>query len=132
MIGRLGAALLAPARRVAGAWRQARRTASLLPDVVDAILVLPRLSQQLEVIGLQTATLIDMEAEIARVRGDTAALPPISATLERMAVLLDRVDANTAAVDQLAQVVLPLQGAAARVGRAAERWPGRGRPPRQP
>jgi hypothetical protein len=47
-----------------------------------------------------------------------------------MAVLLDRVDANTAAVEQLVQVVLPLQGAAVRVGRAADRWPARVRPPR--
>ena len=119
--------ILNRARRVAGAWRTTRRTIARVPDVLDAILILPRVSQQLEVIGFQTATLVDMHQEIARVRGDTAALPPMNETLERMAVLLDRVDANTAGVEQLAQVMLPLQGAALRVGRAADRWPARQR-----
>jgi cob(I)alamin adenosyltransferase len=132
VFGQVGGALLGPVRRVAGAWRSARRTVAVVPDVMEAILVLPRVSQRLEVIGFQTATLLDMQEEIARVRGDTASLPPMSLTLERMAVLLDRVDANTAAVEQLAQVVLPLQGAAVRVGRAADRWPGRHRTPPRP
>ncbi len=122
--------ILRSLRRLAGVWRTTRRTVARVPDVVDAVLVLPRLSEHLATIGFQTATLPDMHAEIARVRGDTAALPQIDETLERMAVLLDRVDANTAAVEQLVQVVLPLQGAALRVGRAADRWPARARVPR--
>lgn len=105
MIARLGGALLVPARRLAGAWSAARRTVALVPEAVEAILVLPRLSEQLEVVCFQTATLADMRAELAR-----------------MGLALERVDANTQAVDQLAEVLLPLQGAALSVGRAADRW----------
>jgi hypothetical protein len=126
------APLLSPVRRLTRVWRTTRRTVGLVPDVVEAVLVLPRLSQQLDVIGFNTATLADMNAEIARVRGDTMALAHIDETLGRMAVLLDRVDVNTAAVEQLAEVMLPLQGAAARVGRVADRWPARPRPGRRP
>jgi hypothetical protein len=123
MLERVVSGLLRPVRGVAGAWRTVRRTVGAVPDVVEAILVLPHLSRQLEVIGFQTATLNDMYAEIARVRADTDVLPPMHGTLQDMAVLLDRVDANTAAVEQLAQIVLPLEGAALRVGRMADRWP---------
>ncbi len=122
--------ILRPFRRLASLWRTTRRTAARVPDVVEAVLILPRLSEHLATIGLHTATLPEMHAEIARVRGDTSALPQIDETLERMAVLLDRVDANTAAVEQLVQVVLPLQGAALRVGRVADRFPVRRGPAR--
>ena len=113
--------LLSPLRRFASVWRTTRRTAAKVPDVVEAILVLPHVSRQLDVIGFQTATLPEMHAEIVRLRGDTAALPQIDETLARMAVLLDRVDANTVGVQQLAEVVVPLQGAALRLGRLADR-----------
>ena len=102
--------LLAPVRRVAVAWRTARRSALLVPGALEAVRVLP-------------ATLLDMHAEIARVRGDTEALLRIDETLAQVAVLLDRVERNTAAVEQLAEIAVPLQGAALRVGRMAERWP---------
>jgi hypothetical protein len=102
------------------------RTIERVPDVVEAILVLPTLSRQLEEIRFATATLPEMHAEIARVHGDTTALPHIDETLARMALLLDRVDANTAAVHELAEVMLPLRGAATRVGRFADRLPQRG------
>ena len=98
MIGRLAFTLLAPVRRIAGVWRTTRRTAACVPDLVEAVLVLPHISQQLEVIRFQTATLLEMREEIERVRGDTAAL---------------------------AQVALPLQDAALRIGRAADRVPAR-------
>ena len=88
-------------RRVGSVWRVTRRTVERVPDVVEAILVLPRLSQQLEVIEVHTANLEEMREEIARLRGDTAAL---------------------------AEMALPLQSAAIRVGRVADRWPARGRP----
>lgn len=126
-IGRLGALLVAPVRRAASLWRTTRRTAAHLPDVVEAVLVLPRLAEHLERVSLQTATLVEMHQEIARVRGDTAALRSIDETLRRVSGQLDHIDANTAQVEQLAQVLLPLQGAALRVGRAADRWPPRGR-----
>jgi hypothetical protein len=112
------------------------RTVERLPDVVEAILVLPTLSRQLDEIRFATATLPEMHAEIARVRGDTTALPHIDETLARMAVLLDRIDTNTAAVEEVAQVMVPLRGAATRVGRFADRFPQRGaarlRPPPVP
>jgi hypothetical protein len=111
------------------------RTVDRIPDVVEAILVLPTLSRQLEEIRFSTATLPEMYAEIERVRGDTTALPHIDATLARMALLLDRIDTNTAAVEEVAQVMVPLRGAATRVGKFADRLPQRGarlRPPPAP
>ena len=123
MIGHLGRLLAAPARRLAGAWRTTRRTAALVPDVVDAVLVLPAVSRQLEEIRFATATLPEVQAEIARLRGDTQVLVTIDRTLAAMAVLLDRVEHNTAGVQQLAEVVVPLRGAALRVGRLSARWP---------
>ena len=123
---RLGGLVAAPFRRMARGWHTVRRSAGLVPEALEAILTLPRLSGQLELIGFQTATLNDMYSEIARVRGDTSALPRIDETLAQMAVLLDRVDRNTAAVEQLAEIVMPLQGAALRMGRVADRWPARG------
>lgn len=126
---RLGA-LLRPLRTIAGAVGTTRRTVAALPDVVDAILVLPTLARRLEAVEFQTATLPEMHAEVVRMRRDTDALPHIDETLGRMAVLLERVDANTAAVQQLADVALPLSGAAVRVGRFADRIPQRGAPRR--
>ena len=117
--------LLAPVRRVSRLWRTTRRTAAHLPDVLESVLVLPHLAAHLERVSVQTATLVDMHQEIARVRGDTATLRSIDETLRRVAVQLERIDGNTAHVEQLAQVVVPLQGAALRVGRAADRWPQR-------
>ena len=121
MLDRLAGAVAGPLLRVVSALRTTRRTAARVPDVVEAILVLPDISRQLDVIGFQTASLPEMHAEIVRLRGDTAALPQIDETLARMAVLLDRVDENTVGVRQLAEVVVPLQGAALRLGRLADR-----------
>jgi hypothetical protein len=80
-------------RRIASGWRTARRTVERVPDVVDAILVLPTLAHRLEAIEFATATLPEMHAEIARMRGDTAALT---------------------------EVLLPLRGVAVRAGRLGE------------
>jgi len=132
MIGQIGGWILAPARGVARVLRTTRRSAALIPEALEAVLVLPQLARQLEIVGLQTASLAEMHAEISRMREDTAVLPPINETLERVAVLLERVDVNTAAVEQLAEVMLPLQGAATRVGRMADRWPARGRSGKAP
>ena len=121
MIRRFGRLLLVPVRGAAGLWRSARR----IPEVVDAVLVLPQLAQQIERVGIQTATLLEMQREIALLRGDTAALRSIDQTLGLVAAHLQRVDANTVHVEQLASVLLPLQGAAVRVGRAADRLPAR-------
>ncbi len=68
-------------------------------------------------VAFATATLPEMHEEIARVRGDTSSLPQIDRNLQGMAVLLDRIQGNTAGVEQLTEVLVPLRGAAMRVGR---------------
>ena len=111
--------------------RAAARTVALLPRVVEAILVLPHLSRQLDEVTEHTAHLAAILTELERVRSDTVALPVINANLERMCESLGRVEDNTLAVEQLAEIALPLQGAAVRVGRLADRLPQRraARPP---
>jgi hypothetical protein len=94
------------------------RTVAALPAVVDAVLVLPTLSRQLDEVREQTSALPDILVELQRVRSDTISLPVINENLER-------VERNTLAVEQLAEVALPLQGAAMRVGRFADRLPQR-------
>ena len=121
------AALIAPLRRVAGALRTTRRTLAVVPDAIEAILELPHLSRQLERIALSTATLPEMHAEIARLRGDTGSLPAMDASLARMCLIVEQVEANTGAVEQLVAVATPLHGAALRVGALADRWPQRRR-----
>jgi hypothetical protein len=86
------------------------RTLALLPDVVEAILVLPKLSRQLEEVRDSTATLPAILAELERVHADTQVLLAIRAELTG-----------------LYEVALPLQGAAARFGRFADRIPQRRR-----
>jgi hypothetical protein len=117
--------LLRPLRRVVRALRTTRRTIAAVPDVVDAILVLPSIARRLETISFATATLPEMHAEIARVRGDTKELARIDDTLLRVRALLEQVEVNTVAVQQLADVAVPLHGAALRVGRFADRLPQR-------
>jgi hypothetical protein len=94
------------------------RTLAALPAVVEAVLVLPTLARQLEDVKAQTAALPDILTELERVRSDTITLPVINAHLER-------VERNTLAVEQLTAIALPLQGAAVRVGRFADRLPQR-------
>jgi hypothetical protein len=117
-------AVMRPLRGVAG-------VVASLPRVVEAILVLPHLSRQLDEVTEHTANLAAILAELEGVRSDTVALPVINANLERMCETLGRVEDNTLAVEQLAEIALPLQGAAVRVGRLADRLPQRrvGRPP---
>jgi hypothetical protein len=91
--------------------RTTQRTVASVPDVVEAILVLPSIADQLEVIRVQTATLPEMYEEIARVRGDTSALR--------------RLEANTAAVERLAEVIVPLEGTILRFSRFGGRVPQR-------
>jgi hypothetical protein len=123
-------ALLRPFRPLVRVLHSTRRTAAAVPDLVDAILVLPRLARQLEIVAFQTATLVEMHEELVRVRSNTAALPHLDTRLERVHEVLCHVDRNTQAVQQLADVVLPLQTAAVRVGRIADRLPQRRAVPR--
>lgn len=114
-----------PLRRVTRVFRNTRRTVERIPSVLDAILVLPELARQLERVAIATATLPEMHEEIRRVRGDTVALRSIDETLAGLAPLLERIDANTAGVRDLSEVLVPLRGAAVRVGRFSDRLPQR-------
>lgn len=101
-----------------------------VPDLVDAILVLPAMAQQLEIVAFQTATLSEMRAELLRIQADTAALPPLETRLAQVHDVLCRVDVNTQAVQQLSDAALPLSRAAVRLGRFADRMPQRRTDPR--
>jgi hypothetical protein len=107
-------------------------TVGKLPQVVDAVLVLPALLSRLERVNDNTDSLPDILGQLREVQSDTACLPEIHAELERMRKeievmrgTLGQVEQNTLAVERLAETVLPLQGAAARVGRFADRLPQR-------
>jgi hypothetical protein len=76
--------VIPPLRRVLRALRTTGRTVAAVPDVVDAILVLPEMRRQLEEVRFSTATLPEMLEEIRRVHGDTSALPAMHEELERM------------------------------------------------
>jgi hypothetical protein len=117
--------ILWPLRGIAGVLRSTRRTIAAVPDLVDAILVLPTLSRQLEAVTFSTATLPEMLAEIRRVQGDTSNLPVIGEEIHRMSFAVAKVEKNTLSVRQLAEVAVPLQGAALRLGRFADRLPRR-------
>jgi hypothetical protein len=86
------------------------KVVAALPAVVDAILVLPTLSRQLDEVRADTQVLHEIVLELQRVHADTSALPVIEAELVR-----------------LSGVAVPLQGAAVRFGRLADRWPQRRR-----
>jgi hypothetical protein len=101
------------------------RTVSALPQVVDAVLVLPKVSRQLEDVRDSCEALPHILVELQRVRSDTITLPEINRNLEQLCTTLDRVEQNTLAVEQLAEIALPLQNAAVRVGRLADRLPQR-------
>ena len=105
--------------------RGAISVAAALPRVVDAILVLPRVAEQLDQVCRNTNALPVMLEEIEAIRADTRSLPQVEAELRRMGLTLGQIEQNTLAVEQLAEVALPLQGAALRVGRLADRLPQR-------
>jgi hypothetical protein len=96
-----------------------------VPAVIDAILVLPTMSRQLEDVRTSTATLPQMLVDIQRLKEDTIHLAAMDHEIARMANCVAEVEKNTAAVEQLAEIAVPLQGAAMRVGRFADRLPQR-------
>jgi hypothetical protein len=96
-----------------------------LPRVIEAILVLPRVAEQLDHVRANTDALPIMLEEIEAIRADTRSLPEVEAELRRMGFTLGKIEENTLAVEQLAETVVPLQGAALRVGRFADRLPKR-------
>ncbi len=105
--------------------RGAVTVVAALPRVVEAILVLPRVAEQLDQVCANTQVLPPMLAQIEAIRADTRSLPAVEAELRDMLVMLDKIEKNTLAVEQLAETVVPLQGAALRVGRFADRLPQR-------
>jgi len=111
-------AVTAPVRGAVG-------VVTALPKVVEAILVLPKVANQLDRICANTDALPAMLEEIEAIRSDTRSLPQVEAELRAMGITLDKIEQNTLAVEQLAETVVPLQGAAARVGRFADRLPQR-------
>ena len=104
--------------------RGAVSVVAALPRVVEAILVLPRVAEQLDRCAANTQVLPPMLAQIEAIRADTRSLA-VEAELRDMLAMLDKIEKNTLAVEQLAEVVVPLQGAALRVGRFADRLPQR-------
>ena len=111
-------AVTAPVRGAVG-------VVAALPRVVEAILVLPRVAEQLDHVCRNTNALPAMLEEIEAIRADTNSLPRVEAELRAMGLTLAEVEKNTLAVEQLAETVVPLQGAAMRVGRFADRLPQR-------
>lgn len=109
---------LRPLRGVAGVIRA-------VPDVIDAILVLPSVARQLEDVRTSTAALPDILEAIQVLKEDTVHLAAMDHEIARMANCVAEVEKNTAAVEQLAEIAVPLQGAAMRVGRFADRLPQR-------
>ena len=94
-----------PLRRLGRLLRATRRTVEAVPDLVEAILILPEINRNLEVVAFQTATLHDMHEEVARVHGDTQALVEMDARLA-----------------QLVEIAVPLQSTALRLGTLGDRW----------
>jgi len=88
--------LARPLGGIVRALRTTRRTVAAVPDVVEAILVLPHMARQLEEVRFSTATLPEMLEEIRRVHGDTSALPAMSAELGRIHEELERMGRVTA------------------------------------
>ena len=110
---------------VTGPVKAAVGIVAVLPRMVEAILVLPTLAERLEEVNRNTGALPEMLDELRAVRADTASLPVVEQDLAAMRMLLGQIEANTDAVERLAEVAVPLQGAATRVGRFADRLPQR-------
>jgi hypothetical protein len=111
-------AVTAPVRGVIG-------VVGAVPRVIEAILVLPRVADQLDRVCENTEALPIMLERIEAILADTPSLPKVEAELRAMGLTLRDIDQNTVAVEQMAETLLPLQGAALRVGRLADRMPQR-------
>jgi hypothetical protein len=108
----------APVRGVVG-------VVAAVPRVIEAVLVLPRMADQLDRVCENTDALPVMLERIQMIREDTRSLPHVEAELRAMGMTLGKIQQNTIAVEQMAETLLPLQGAALRVGRFADRVPQR-------
>lgn len=111
------------------------RAVSQLPDVIEAITMLPAISEQLELVTEHTRSLPEIHAEMATVASATLALeatmpvlvelqqplPELVPALTQTADRLDRLAVLIGSMDEtlhfLAAVAEPLQGTAARIGR---------------
>jgi len=129
--GTLGTAL----RRIAAVPVSVGRTVARLPEVMDAIAMLPTISAQLEQVTEHTRSLPEIHAEMAIVAASTTSLeatmptlielqqplPQLVPALTQTAERLDRLAVLIASMDEtlhfLAAVAEPLQSTAARIGR---------------
>lgn len=110
-------------RRAAGLPVALGRILARLPEVVEAISMLPTISAQLAEVTEHTRSLLEIHAEMARVATATTAL---EATLPPMVASMDRT------LRLLAAVAEPLQGTALRIGRLTGGRPPRRHPPVTP
>ena len=94
--------VLAPVRGAVRALRHTRRTVAIVPEALEAILVLPALVEQLEEIRFSTATLPEMLEEIRRVQADTSTLPPMCEEISRMERQVAAVERNTLVFGRIA------------------------------
>jgi hypothetical protein len=122
-------------RRIVSVPLAVARTVARLPEVVEAITMLPIIAAQLEQITEHTRSLPAIHAEMASVAASTTSLeatmpvlvelqqplPELVPALQETADRLDRLGVLIASMDEtlhfLAAVAEPLQGTAARIGR---------------
>ncbi len=118
-----------PLRPVWRVLRTGGETIAALPDIVKAVLVLPRLSEQLAHVCRNTDALPGMVAQLERVESDTRVLPIMKDEFVLVRTTVVRMQGDTegvaATLDQLARVAEPLSGAAKRLGRISDRLPQR-------
>ena len=116
------------------ALQTARETIAALPEVVQAVLVLPTLSEQLTLVQRNTEVLPEILERLDRVEHDTAVLPvmrgdtaAIAAEMPKLVVLEQSLPAVAEGV-HLVDIARPLHGAARRsaVGDRLPQRDGRG------
>jgi hypothetical protein len=114
------------------ALQTARETIAALPEVVQAVLVLPTLSEQLALVQRNTDVLPEILERLDRVEHDTAVLPvmrgdtaAIAAEMPKLVVLEQSLPAVAEGVHHLVDIARPLHGAARRLGRWGDRLPQR-------
>jgi hypothetical protein len=125
---RLGDALLAlpeiqrDVRRMADATEVLPAVLEQLQGVSRSTEVMPELDRHVQDIERALPVLVELERSLPAL---TPAIAVLADSLERLLVLLDRLDGT---VNTLALLAEPLQGPAERLGRFAGRLPGRTRP----
>lgn len=131
--------LWTPFRGLVRVASRGRQSLAIVPQALEAILVLPHMAAQLDRIAANTDALPGMLERLEEVAADTRNLGAVEANTATIAshiptlVVLERslpgmmpvLEDLDETVQRLAAVVEPLQGAALRVGRMADRLPQR-------